>query len=506
MNIAIEKDADFADVQVTSKSTPNERFRISRPEENGHDGLQMSFPAEGKSKLSLETEGVDLLINDKSQSRHESRPDDSHHWNVSKRDSAVEHADDDRRSVYSADRDPEIVIKETHDQDGDSVTDIRFGHPPESPRHHHYPESPKYGRDASPKFGFGFAPDRRHDDDWRDRQYDTRSEVSVPAAPKYTPEELHRHKRQILFHLDRLEKKGVYIPTKFTMESDLEEMRGEYERLKQQSDTDKAIKFYQNMLMAFVSGAEFLNENYSPYKLKLDGWSENVIEKIEDYDDVFEELHIKYATKMKLPPEMRLLGMVVGSGFMTHLTNSVFKSSSLPNFGDVMKNNPDLMRQFQAASVNTATQQNPAMGGIFGMMNQMGANIPTPPHQDAEVPFKAAPQFRPEPANTGSIPAPVQRREMRGPSNVDDILKSFAPKPNNVAQNDDVKSVNLSELNDQDRISEISSIDEADLHKARNVTSRPVIGVRPTHRDAFISRIKTRKRSNKKDGGLIIDI
>ena len=521
MNISIEKDRDFSDYELHSKGSPNDKFKISRTGDDSpnHDrDMHLSFPNDGRPKLSLETEGVDLLFNDTgttrkketSKNEQERRPHEPQH------EFRHDH-DDDRRSTSSNDyRHHEdvpsnITIK---DNGGEAVTEIQFASDPDSPVGH--VESPKkhsfHQYEESP-----FESRRPRHDNWQDR-YDTRSEVSAPPAPRYTPEELLRHKREILFHLDRLERKGVYLPTKYTLDSDLEEMRTEYERLKTQTDTDKAIKFYQNMLMAFVSGAEFLNENYNPYKLKLDGWSESVIEKVDDYDDVFEELHVKYSTKMKLAPELRLLGMVVGSGFMTHLTNSIFKSSTLPAFGDVMKQNPDLMRQFQAAAVNTATNQTPAMGGIFGMMNQMGANIPTPAAARAAPPPSNQPHAVPQGRSSETTAhaagrtagAPIQRKEMRGPSNVDDILQSFAPvnapkNNSNANKPDDIKSVNLSELNDFDRISEISSMDEADLHNSRNPMSRPTLGMRPTHRDAFISRMKTRKRG-KKDGGLIIDI
>ena len=53
------------------------------------------------------------------------------------------------------------------------------------------------------------------------------------------------------------------------------------------------------MLMAFVSGLEFLNQKFDPFDLKLDGWAESVHENIDDYDDVFGELHEKYGGKNK---------------------------------------------------------------------------------------------------------------------------------------------------------------------------------------------------------------
>ena len=67
------------------------------------------------------------------------------------------------------------------------------------------------------------------------------------------------------------------------------------------------------MLMAAVSGLEFLNSKFDPFDLKLDGWAEAVNENLEEYDDVFGELHDKYSSKAKMAPEIKLLFMLGGS-------------------------------------------------------------------------------------------------------------------------------------------------------------------------------------------------
>jgi len=90
------------------------------------------------------------------------------------------------------------------------------------------------------------------------------------------------------------------------------------------------------MLVACVTGLEFLNKRYNPFEIQLEGWSENVMETQDDYDEVFEELFVKYRTKMNVAPEVKLIMMLGGSAMMFHLTNSMFKSV-MPNVNDVMK-------------------------------------------------------------------------------------------------------------------------------------------------------------------------
>jgi len=76
------------------------------------------------------------------------------------------------------------------------------------------------------------------------------------------------------------------------------------------------------------------------------------MENVDDYDGVFEELYVKYRSKVSVAPEVKLIMMLGGSAMMFHLTNSMFKSV-MPNMNDVMKQNPDLVKNMMAAVQNT---------------------------------------------------------------------------------------------------------------------------------------------------------
>ena len=187
-------------------------------------------------------------------------------------------------------------------------------------------------------------------------------------------------KREIIYQLDRLESKGFKIPFKFNMNSDLEEMRTEYNRLVREKELDGSVRFQQKMLMAFISGTEYMNSRYDPFAIKLDGWSEQVNENINDYDDIFEELHYKYkATGKKMAPELRLFISLSGSAFMFHLTSRMFKEQPMPNVENVLKSDPELMKQFQQAAAKQYMMGNNGVGN--GNYNQapvapVAQNIP----------------------------------------------------------------------------------------------------------------------------------
>jgi hypothetical protein len=181
-------------------------------------------------------------------------------------------------------------------------------------------------------------------------------------------------KADLLNKIARLAKKGMNTSARLTSYSDIEEIRTEYKRLTYAIEAERAIRFQKRMLVACVTGLEFLNKRFDPFDLQLDGWSENVMENQDDYDGVFEELYQKYNTKVNVAPEVKLIMMVGGSAMMFHLTNSMFKSA-MPDMNKVLKQNPDLVKNMVDAVQRTqseAQQQGPpSAGGISAGRHEM---------------------------------------------------------------------------------------------------------------------------------------
>ena len=145
---------------------------------------------------------------------------------------------------------------------------------------------------------------------------------------RLTPQDIKNEKIDLLYKFKKLESQGIRTTMNYNMNSHLEDMRNEYIKLKKQREIDNSIKFQRKMLMACVTGIEFLNGRFDPFNVKLDGWSESVNENLNDYDEIFEELGEKYGGEGEaMAPEIRLLLTLAGSAFMFHLTNTMFKSS-----------------------------------------------------------------------------------------------------------------------------------------------------------------------------------
>jgi hypothetical protein len=202
------------------------------------------------------------------------------------------------------------------------------------------------------------------------------SSAETYKKKKYRAGDELNEKRELLYQMERLEAKGFKLPFKFNMQSDLDDMRTEYNRIVREKEIDASVRFQRKMLMAFITGTEYLNTRYDPFAIKLDGWSEQVHDTINDYDDIFEELHSKYKSSgKKMAPELRLFISLSGSAFMFHLTNRMFKEQPLPNIEEVLKSDPELMKRFQNAATKQYVMGNngaPQMNNMNGMGNIMG--------------------------------------------------------------------------------------------------------------------------------------
>lgn len=292
--------------------------------------------------------------------------------------------------------------------------------------------------------------------------------VDISKKSSLSKEETLREKFNYLRKLEALEKKGVELTKKYNMDSNLTEMMGEYDMVMSEKERQNSIKFQGNMLAALINGVEFLNGKFDPFDIKLDGWGEQFSENISDYDEIFAELHEKYKSTAQMAPEIKLLFQLGASGMMVHMTNTMFKSS-MPNMDDVLRQNPDLMQEFNRAAVNSMGNTNPGFSGFMNnVMNpepqpaiSRNRGPPPPPMATQEMPppqrrnstFNQPESNRPDirrakglddavPVNDfstieeslKSIPAPparssTRRPEMKGPSDISDLLGGLKQKP-----------------------------------------------------------------------------
>ena len=209
----------------------------------------------------------------------------------------------------------------------------------------------------------------------------------------------------------------------------------------------------------------------------------NSIENIDDYNEIFEELHEKYKSKTKIAPELKLLFQLSGGAIMLHMTNTMFKSS-LPGMDDIMRQNPELMQQFTQAAVNSMSQQNNGFGSFMNDMNNSSSNtnysnmqsqreefIPPNPlasrpdiamsrgpskFDDAEnmeqsfASVDRTPAVSKTVSRTSTSTTTSSRKDMTGPKDINDLLSGLKTKKIDVKQremmNDNESTISLDDM------------------------------------------------------------
>lgn len=241
-----------------------------------------------------------------------------------------------------------------------------------------------------------------NDDDESEASGDYGSEDEYETEPKHLSEDdILNEKKELLYQFDRLEKRGVRVPKRYSINSDLDEMKADYEKLKREREVDNSIAFQKKMLMGFTTGLEYLNTRFDPFDVHLEGWSDSIADDLNSYEDVFEELHTKYRGKSSMSPEIRLILSVGGSAVYFHLANSMFKNTKVPGLEEVLRSNPGLMKQVSQAAMASmgsgGNQQAASFNNFFQGMQQQ------PQQQQQQQP----------------------RTHMKGPTNIEDILNDL---------------------------------------------------------------------------------
>lgn len=271
---------------------------------------------------------------------------------------------------------------------------------------------------------------------------------SARSQPRMSEENLMKEKYEIMRKFDRLAKLGVPMRKRFTMDSPLEEMKMELEFIRREKAMDQTIKQFCDWYITGMSAMEWGSKNVpllQAFGLKLDGLSESAQMNVGDMEEDFEELYDLYGDKLKMHPLVRIPIRTCMMVYMVHLTNQMAAKAPIPNMDQILRSNPDIARQLSMAAMQQQTQgmkasPPPAMPSyvprapapppppppsnpLAGLSNFMSSMIPPAPPTNSMPKVKIPGLKPPKPNAQPDIPrAPV--KDMSGPVNIDDLLKS----------------------------------------------------------------------------------
>lgn len=262
---------------------------------------------------------------------------------------------------------------------------------------------------------------RSHDDEddrrpMLDSEFADEIKEPEPEKPTLSPQEIMKKKRKMLLHIRIMAGQGYEPYTQVGITNTIEEIEEVEEDQKARRSLANGIEFAKKLLVGATYGIEWLNHRYNPVDAHLDGWSEQIYEDRDEYNEVLEELYTKYSGEGHMMPELKLLMMLGGSALMFHFSKSLMSSGNvdIPNFEKIMNKHPELKRAYEQAAMNEMQQANLAtnigkgqegpptnmmnyvLGSLTGdqntgnaintFMNNGGNNPPAPPRPNRFVP------------------------------------------------------------------------------------------------------------------------
>lgn len=272
------------------------------------------------------------------------------------------------------------------------------------------------------------------------------SYLDAMPSRRMNEENLLKEKYEMLRKFERLQKLGVPMRKRFTLDSPLDEMKMELEFMRREKAADQTIKQFCDWYITAMSAVEWSSKNVAMMKafgLQLDGLSESAQMNVGDLEEDFEELYDLYGDKLKMHPLVRIPIRTCMMVYMVHLTNQMARKAPIPNIDEVLRTNPDIARQLATAAMQQQTQTMkssipappPAPSSanpLSGLANFMSGMVPPPPQETnvRKVPTSVKPAIKyPKPQPPPVVqptppPAPPPVREMSPPTNIDDLLKS----------------------------------------------------------------------------------
>ncbi len=161
-------------------------------------------------------------------------------------------------------------------------------------------------------------------------------------------EMIRREKNDYLFKFNKLNEKGKMSSLHLTMNNSLDEIRNEYERIKNELSSNRSVSFLKKTLLLGIQGIEMMNTRFDPFGVDLDGWSNSMVYSMEnlEYDDILAELYDKYKSKGDMSPELRLIFMIISSATMFTITKSIYQP----------KKNQHVQQNYEDSSDTTSSE------------------------------------------------------------------------------------------------------------------------------------------------------
>ena len=129
-----------------------------------------------------------------------------------------------------------------------------------------------------------------------------RGREKMDRFQKAMQEEIMKEKRELIYELWKMDRDGLPVSKRFTMEDSIDELRFEYHKLNQECDVNEKVRIGWSMFSCFNSVIEILNEKLDPFNFSIDGWGDQLDKEKEQYEPHFRKLYRMMSCKFQIKP------------------------------------------------------------------------------------------------------------------------------------------------------------------------------------------------------------
>lgn len=241
-----------------------------------------------------------------------------------------------------------------------------------------------------------------------------------------TPEEIREEKARLLREYESKNKDNLYSAKRLSMMNDLKEIQGELAFIKGKRQMENSMTGWKQGLMLFVNSCVMLNSYYKdPFDIDLTDWARQMnfdVNRAGMYDDVLEDLIIKWSGKVPMSPELKLVFMMGSSLFFGVLAKKNEKAA-------LEKQAEDERRTREVAKMAAREE----MARIYAQQQEMdNRRYQTMQQEHHQQRYQQPPSYqRPAQTNLQAEYLNGENRKrtptvsMQGPSISDDVLLQF---------------------------------------------------------------------------------
>lgn len=222
------------------------------------------------------------------------------------------------------------------------------------------------------------------------------------------------------FYLQQYEKRnqdGKYSPEIYTMENSIDEIKQGVEHVTSLKSAEMSMNWCKQGILFAAEGLVAMNSKYDPFNVDLNSWKIDLYGALmqeDKYDDVLEELLLKYQGKIPMGPEVKIM-LMLGGGLVFNIAAQKRNQYNVQRAVEQKKRDDELMAKRVAAEVEKQ------MGSFIRPPQMPPMQQQQPMHQYFMNPQQQIYQQQFQPPFGSS--APVISPKFKGPTISDDEMR-----------------------------------------------------------------------------------